>query len=65
MRWASHVIGPLSAIVDVAQAGKGSFKFAWVMDQTEEERTRGVTVDVGTAHFQTPSGRQVRRGCAA
>lgn len=26
-------------------AGKGSFSLAWVMDQTPEERSRGVTVD--------------------
>ena len=35
------------------QAGKGSFRFAWVMDPSEEERARGVTVDVGTAPFST------------
>ena len=33
------------------QAGKASFRYAWVMDQSEEERARGVTVDVGTAFF--------------
>ena len=38
---------------DSAAAGKGSFRFAWVMDQSEEERSRGVTVDVGVAHFAT------------
>ena len=27
--------------------GKGSFKFAWVMDESEEERKRGVTIEVG------------------
>lgn len=27
--------------------GKESFKFAWVTDETEEERVRGVTIDVG------------------
>lgn len=37
------------------QLGKASFKFAWVMDQSEEERTRGVTVDVGTAFFHSGS----------
>ena len=26
--------------------GKGSFHFAWVMDSSEEERKRGVTIDV-------------------
>ena len=35
------------------QAGKGSFRFAWVLDQGEEERARGVTIDVGTAFFST------------
>lgn len=27
--------------------GKESFKYAWVTDSTEEERARGVTIDVG------------------
>ena len=27
--------------------GKGSFKFAWVMDEREEERARGITIDIG------------------
>jgi elongation factor 1 alpha-like protein len=27
--------------------GKSSFKFAYVMDESEEERQRGVTIDVG------------------
>lgn len=29
------------------QYGKGSFKFAWVLDEGEEERQRGVTIDLG------------------
>jgi elongation factor 1 alpha-like protein len=33
--------------------GKGSFKFAWVMDEGEEERKRGVTIDVGQSFFET------------
>mmetsp|Transcript_10400 Transcript_10400/g.15209 ORF Transcript_10400/g.15209 Transcript_10400/m.15209 type:complete len:778 (-) Transcript_10400:35-2368(-) len=33
--------------------GKGSFHFAWVMDSEEEERTRGVTIDVARRHFET------------
>jgi elongation factor 1 alpha-like protein len=28
------------------QAGKSSFHFAWVLDETEEERSRGITTDV-------------------
>ncbi|ODQ67354.1 hypothetical protein NADFUDRAFT_49788 [Nadsonia fulvescens var. elongata DSM 6958] len=33
--------------------GKGSFALAWVMDQTEEERTRGVTIDICQSSFET------------
>ncbi len=33
--------------------GKASFHFAWVMDSSEEERKRGVTIDVGLGHFET------------
>ena len=35
--------------------GKGSFHFAWVMDASDEERKRGVTIDVGLGHFETQS----------
>ncbi|ANB15690.1 ribosome dissociation factor GTPase HBS1 [Sugiyamaella lignohabitans] len=31
--------------------GKGSFALAWVMDQTEEERNRGVTIDIAVSTF--------------
>lgn len=34
--------------------GKGSFAFAWVLDETEEERTRGVTMDIAQTAFETP-----------
>lgn len=34
--------------------GKGSFALAWVMDQTEEERNRGVTIDICVSSFDTP-----------
>ena len=33
--------------------GKGSFEFAWVMDNLKEERERGVTIDVAHKKFQT------------
>lgn len=36
------------------QIGKGSFHLAWVMDQTTEERERGVTVSICTSDFHTP-----------
>jgi elongation factor 1 alpha-like protein len=32
---------------------KGSFAFAWVLDATEDERSRGVTIDVGISQFKT------------
>uniref|UniRef100_UPI00398E33AB HBS1-like protein isoform X1 n=1 Tax=Pristiophorus japonicus TaxID=55135 RepID=UPI00398E33AB len=35
------------------KAGKASFAFAWVLDETGEERERGVTMDVGMTKFET------------
>jgi small GTP-binding protein len=35
------------------QIGKSSFHYAWVMDQNQEERQRGITMDVGVKHFET------------
>ncbi|XP_050400516.1 HBS1-like protein [Patella vulgata] len=36
------------------KVGKGSFVYAWVLDETEEERSRGVTMDVAQTRFETP-----------
>ncbi|XP_045465196.1 HBS1-like protein isoform X1 [Harmonia axyridis] len=33
--------------------GKQSFMYAWVLDETGEERTRGITMDVGRCQFET------------
>ncbi|XP_060835982.1 HBS1-like protein [Rhopalosiphum padi] len=33
--------------------GKQSFVFAWVLDETAEERNRGITMDVGHLKFET------------
>lgn len=33
--------------------GKGSFAYAWILDNTNEERRRGITTDVAIAHFET------------
>jgi translation elongation factor EF-1alpha len=41
------------------KAGKGSFLYAWMLDETDEERSRGVTIDVAQAHFQTKTKRIV------
>ncbi|XP_067558127.1 HBS1-like protein isoform X4 [Pseudorca crassidens] len=35
------------------KAGKSSFAYAWVLDETGEERERGVTMDVGMTKFET------------
>lgn len=36
-----------------ARAGKSSFSFAWILDEGEEERTRGVTMDIARVSFQS------------
>ena len=35
------------------ESGKKSFAFAWTMDATDEERERGITMDIGIASFET------------
>ncbi|CAO3640610.1 unnamed protein product [Cunninghamella blakesleeana] len=35
--------------------GKGSFAYAWVLDETGEERERGITIDVAMNYFETPN----------
>lgn len=40
---------------DSLKMGKASFKFAWVLDETGEERERGITMDVGSVRFETES----------
>ncbi|KAK8789940.1 hypothetical protein WA158_006720 [Blastocystis sp. Blastoise] len=37
------------------EMGKGTFQYAWVMDQGEEERERGVTMDIGVRYIETPN----------
>merc|ERR1712168_497128 len=33
--------------------GKGSFKYAWVLDKLKAERERGITIDIQLMKFQT------------
>ena len=33
--------------------GKESFAYAWVLDEESEERSRGITMDVGQNYFET------------
>ena len=35
------------------QAGKESFKFAWLLDKMKEERERGITIDISFMKFET------------
>lgn len=37
------------------KVGKQSFMYAWVLDETGEERDRGITMDVGSVRFETDS----------
>lgn len=38
---------------EAKQKGKESFAYAWVLDESPEERQRGVTMTVAVAHFDT------------
>lgn len=38
---------------EAKQKGKESFAFAWVMDSLQEERDRGITIDIGHQKFTT------------
>lgn len=42
---------------EAEQIGKSSFAQAWLMDETSDERSRGVTVDFATKHFETDKTR--------
>lgn len=33
--------------------GKGSFKYAWVLDKLKAERERGITIDISLWKFET------------
>lgn len=36
------------------EMGKGSFKYAWVLDKLKAERERGITIDIALWNFFTP-----------
>lgn len=38
---------------EAAEIGKGSFKYAWVLDKLKAERERGITIDISLWKFQT------------
>merc|ERR1712228_390606 len=39
---------------EAQESGKGSFKYAWVMDKLKSERERGITIDIALWKFETP-----------
>ena len=38
---------------EAAEMGKGSFKYAWVLDKLKAERERGITIDIGLWKFES------------
>jgi len=38
---------------EAAEMGKGSFKYAWVLDNLKAERERGITIDIALWKFET------------
>jgi elongation factor 1-alpha len=38
---------------DAAEMGKGSFKYAWVLDKLKAERERGITIDIALWKFES------------
>lgn len=43
----------LRTIQESKKQGKASFAYAWVLDETSEERTRGITMDMAYAKLET------------
>jgi elongation factor 1-alpha len=39
---------------EATDMGKGSFKYAWVLDKLKAERERGITIDISLWKFETP-----------
>ncbi|ANZ76849.1 Translational elongation factor EF-1 alpha [Komagataella phaffii CBS 7435] len=39
---------------EAEELGKGSFKYAWVLDKLKAERERGITIDIALWKFETP-----------
>ncbi|PAV63182.1 hypothetical protein WR25_06860 isoform A [Diploscapter pachys] len=44
---------------EASHAGKASFAYAWVLDDTEQERARGVTMDIARTAFETATKKVV------
>lgn len=42
---------------EAQKVGKASFAYAWILDESEEERSRGITTDVAQTYFETANRR--------
>lgn len=42
-----------SILQESKKLGKSSFMYAWVLDETPEERNRGITMDIAYAKLET------------
>ena len=51
-RW-SRVRLNMPGLCIAVQMGKGSFKYAWVLDKLKAERERGITIDISLWKFET------------
>lgn len=40
---------------EATELGKGSFKYAWVLDHLKDERERGITIDIALWQFESPN----------
>jgi len=40
---------------EASECGKGSFKYAWVLDHLKAERERGITIDISLWKFESPN----------
>ena len=39
---------------EAIEVGRGSFKYAWIMDKLKSERDRGITIDISLWQFESP-----------
>ena len=46
-------VSPTQFEKDANDMGKGSFKYAWVLDKLKAERERGITIDIALWKFET------------
>eukprot|EP00978_Attheya_sp_CCMP212_P030322 scaffold111055_cov52-Attheya_sp.AAC.1 len=44
----------LDGCLEATELGKGSFKYAWVLDKLKAERERGITIDISLWKFESP-----------